>query len=159
MKKADEQHGMQSNAPADDCELNDVFENPLSEREYTPPVELVSLSCDPPAADVEDASISRNVRRHLFSGASELQRLPDNTIQNRVAADKYCVHVSTVFERLRNTLADHTGVRKRSLSTTVRSYTAVNEHDAPAGRRVMTSLSISQPGVPVNGGGLLVSSG
>ncbi|GJX78674.1 hypothetical protein Tco_0326823 [Tanacetum coccineum] len=87
MKKADEHHVMQSNAPADDCESNDVFENPLAEREYTPLVELVSLSCDPSAADVEDASTSRNIQRRLFSGASELQRFPDNAIQNRVAAD------------------------------------------------------------------------
>ncbi|GKA16025.1 hypothetical protein Tco_0695772 [Tanacetum coccineum] len=72
----------------------------------------MSFSCDPPAADVEDASISRNVRRRLFSGSSELQHFPDNTIQNRVAIDIYCVHVSIVFERLRNTLADHTGVHK-----------------------------------------------
>ncbi|GKE23322.1 hypothetical protein Tco_1434834 [Tanacetum coccineum] len=131
MKKADEQHVMQSNAPDDD----------------------LFLSCDPPAADVEDARTSRNVQRRLFSGAFELQRLPDNAIQNRVAADRYCVHVSTVFEWLRNTLADHTGVRNRPLSTTAPSYTAVDERDAPPGRRVTTSLTMSQPAVPVNGGG------
>ncbi|GJY44979.1 hypothetical protein Tco_0433192 [Tanacetum coccineum] len=159
MKKADEQHVIQSNAPADDCESNDVFENLLAKREYTPPIVLVFLSCDPPAADVEDARTSRNVQRHLFSGAFELQRLPDNAIQNRVVEDKYCVHVSTVFERLRNTLADHTGVRNRPLSTTAPSYTVVDERDAPAGRRVTTSLTMSQPAIPVNGGGLLVSFG
>ncbi|GKE61488.1 hypothetical protein Tco_1511855 [Tanacetum coccineum] len=159
MKKADEHHVMQLNAPADDCESNDVFENPLAEREYTPLIDLVSLSYDPSAADVEDASTSRNIRRRLFSGASELQRFPDNAIQNRVATDRYCVHVSIVFERLRNTLADHIGVHNRTLSTTAPSYIVVDERDATAERRVMTSLEMSQPAVPVNGGGLLVSSG
>nr|GEV24478.1 DNA helicase [Tanacetum cinerariifolium] len=57
MKKADEQHGMQSNDPADDSESNDVFENPLAEREYTP---TCVFELHPPAADVEDASTSRN---------------------------------------------------------------------------------------------------
>ncbi|GKG33492.1 hypothetical protein Tco_0433651, partial [Tanacetum coccineum] len=50
-------------------------------------------------------------------------------------------------------------VHNRPLSTTARSYTFVDERDAPAGRRVMTSLEMSQPAIPVNGGGLLVSSG
>nr|GEU63127.1 ATP-dependent DNA helicase PIF1-like [Tanacetum cinerariifolium] len=111
---------------ADDCESNDVFENPLAKREYTPLVELVSLNYDPTAADIEDASTSQNV--------------------------------SKTFECLRNTLANHTGVRNLPLSTMAPSYTAVDERDVPAERHVTTSLAMSQPTVPVNGGGLLVSS-
>ncbi|GKA61903.1 hypothetical protein Tco_0761422 [Tanacetum coccineum] len=130
MKKADEQHGMQSNAPADDCELNDVFLNPLAEREYTPPIELAIKNCDPPAADVKDASISRNGEDVCFQE-----------------------HLNCNIELIVG------GVRKRSLSATIRSYTAVDERDAPARRRVMTSLAMSQQGIPVNGGGLLVSYG
>ncbi|GKC58496.1 hypothetical protein Tco_1086094, partial [Tanacetum coccineum] len=140
MKKADEHlqfaHGMQSNTPADDCQLDKVFENPLADREYTPPIEMVSSSCDPLAADIEDASASRNVRRCLLSGTSELHLRPDNTIQNRVVADRNCVPISTVFERR-----------------------PIEERDAPTERNVRMRFATSQPGVPVNGSSLLASSG
>nr|GEY55411.1 hypothetical protein [Tanacetum cinerariifolium] len=46
---------MQCNTPADDYELHYVSENPLDQREFTPPLEQ----------DIVGAGSSRNVRRHI----------------------------------------------------------------------------------------------
>nr|GEV96639.1 hypothetical protein [Tanacetum cinerariifolium] len=120
---------------------------------------LMSSSCDPLAADIKDDSAIINVRRRLLSGTSELHLWPDNTIQNRVATDKNCLPISTVFKRFRNICTDniqsgcitHTGVRKRPLSTMTKPYRTVEERNAPTERNVRMRFATSQPDFLVNG--------
>nr|GEV32725.1 hypothetical protein [Tanacetum cinerariifolium] len=127
MKKADEQHGMQSNDPANDSESNDVFENPLAEREYTPtwntladdtgvrnrPLSTTAQSYT--VVDERDASAGRRVTTSLamhqpalpFNGGGLLVSSGEpfsgtGITRRQDISDKNTVPISIIFDRLRN---------------------------------------------------------
>nr|GEZ93935.1 hypothetical protein [Tanacetum cinerariifolium] len=155
MKKKNERSklasGMHCNTLSDDYQFNADSERPLVQREFTTPLEEVSLRFEALATDVENVSASKNVRRCLLashssmpinasvlSGTTELRLGPTYTIENRGITGKNTVHTSRVFDRFKNMRMDnieansmtHTAICKQQLPTMTLPCTSVDRREA-----------------------------